>query len=151
MYLSTASSSFRGLDDVLKSGNVSNYPSVCAETTASFSVLSETILAVRRVLDAPPHRRRDLTRLVTRLQAGEKEKLNLTAALHLEQIRANSQKQMDEQQEKMGGEGPAVDTRIALLLEESVETLKEKIAATVEEINETLEELRFALMEEREK
>jgi len=127
---------------------VSLYPNVCAETTASFSVLSETIIAVRRILNDDPHNRKDLTKLLTRLQKAEKEKLNLTAALHLEKIRANSQKQLDEQQEK-AEDGP-VDTRIALLLEEGVAALEQKILTTVEEINEILEELRFALMEKRE-
>jgi len=132
----------------LKSGNLSHYPSVCAEATASFSVLSETINAVRRILDETHKDRSDLTKLIARLQKVEQEKLNLTAALHLEKIRAQSQQQLDDQQRQR--EDGAVDTRIASLLEQGVASLKQRIATTVEEINETLEELRYALMDESE-
>ena len=139
----------RGLNNVLKSGNVSLYPSVCAETTASFSVLSESIIAVRRILDDNArHNRIDLVQLLTRLQQSEKEKLNLTAALHLEKFRAQSQQQLEEQQEQT--EGQPLDTRVASLLQEGVRSLQHKIALSVEQINETLEELRFALVEEGE-
>ena len=145
---------FRGLDNVLKSGNVSHYPGVCAETTAAFSVLSETVIAVRRLLDdSSRHNRKDLVLLLTRLQQGEKEKLNLTAALHLEKIRAANQEQLDEQQAALAasGCGSAVDHRIASLLDEGVKSLLQKIALSVEEINDALAELQCALLEEREK
>ena len=137
----------------MKSGNVAHYPSICAETTAAFSVLSETVIAVRRFLDeSSRHNRKDLVQLLTRLQQGEKEKLNLTAALHLEKIRAANQKQLDEQQAALAasGCGPAVDHLIASLLDEGVKSLQQKIAMSVEEINETLAELQCALVEERE-
>ena len=133
----------------MTSGNVSLYPSVCAETTASFSVLSESIIAVRQILDDDAHHnRKDLVKLLTRLQQNEKQKLNLTAALHMEKIRAQSQQQLDEQQER--DENGPLDTRIASLLQEGVRSLQHKIALTVEQINGTLEELRFALVEEGE-
>lgn len=145
---------FRGLENVLKSGNVALYPSVCAETTAAFSVLSETVIAVRRLLDdSARHNRSDLVQLLTRLQQGEKEKLNLTAALHLEKIRAANQEQLDEQQALLAasGCGPAVDHRTASLLDEGIKSLQQKITLLVENINETLAELQCALVEEREK
>lgn len=119
---------------------MTNYPAVCAEVTASFSVLSETINAVRTTF-TEKHGRKDLTAMIAHLQKSEKEKLNLTAALHLESIRAQAQSQIDEQSME-------TDTRIASLLEQGVSSLKQSIAATVDEINEVLEELRFALMEE---
>ena len=127
---------------------MSLYPKICAEATASFSVLSETINAVRQILGEAPRNRKDLTVLLARLQKAEKEKLNLTAALHLEKIRAQSQEQIGQQkQEETEG---AVDKRIASLLQQGVASLQQKIAKTIEEINETLEELRYALMEENE-
>jgi DNA repair REX1-B len=129
-----------GLEEVLISGNLSRYPNVCAEATASFSVLSETINSARRILDEK-HSDNENCALIARLQKAEREKLNLTAALHLEKIRADTQRQLDEQQQEE-------DTRIALLLAQGVASLQQKIARTVEEINETLEELRCAWMEE---
>jgi hypothetical protein len=120
---------------------MTKYPAVCAEVTASFSVLSETIKAVQKTL-TDKHDRKDLNLLISRLQRGEKEKLNLTAALHLERIRKQNQQQLDEQ--SMG----TADLRILSLLQQGVSSLKQKIAAEVGEINEVLEELHFYFMEE---
>ena len=131
----------RGLDEVLATGNTANYPALCVEVTASFSVLSEMINAVQKVL-TEKHDRSDLTVLISRLQKGEKEKLNLTAALHLERIRAQSQRQLVEQSME------SADTRISSLLHQSVDSLKQKIADIVEDINEVLEELRLSLLED---
>jgi DNA repair REX1-B len=131
----------RGLGDIIQTGNMTNYPAICAEVTASFAVLSETINAVQKAL-ADRHDRKDLAALISRLQKGEKEKLSLTAALHLESIRAQTQRQLDEQIME------TADTRISSLLQQGVSSLQQLIAAAVEEINEVLEELRFALIEE---
>lgn len=131
----------RGLVNVLKTGNMSEYPEVCAAVTASFSVLSETINAVQKTL-SEQHGRKDLASLIARLQKGEKEKLNLTAALHLEQIRAQAQAHIDE-------ESMEDDKRISSLLAEGVLSLRQKISSTMEEINEALEELRFFFVEEQ--
>jgi DNA repair REX1-B len=119
---------------------------VCAEVTASFSVLSETISAARHVL-ADPHKRhgrQDVADVIVRLQNGEKEKLNLTAALHLERIRAQAQLRMDD---STNGTVPS-DTRILNLLQQGVDSLQQKIATTIEGINEALEELTMLLEEE---
>jgi hypothetical protein len=129
------------MNQVLESGNMTAYMTSCAHATAAFSVLSETIIAIRKTL-VETHKRRDLETLLTNLQKHEKEKLNLTAALHLERIR--------EQNENINigiVEGGA-DKRISNLLSQGVKSLREKVASCVEEINESLEEIRYALLEE---
>jgi DNA repair REX1-B len=130
----------RGLEGVLKTGNLSEYPVICAEVTASFSVVSETINAVQKFLKEK-HARTEVTAVIARLQAGEKEKLSLTAALHLEKIRAQAQACIDK-------ETLASDTRISSLLSEGISSLEQKILATIEGINETLEELTMTLEDE---
>jgi hypothetical protein len=122
---------------------MSNYPSICAKATASFSVLSDTINAIEGVL-VEGHNRRDLQKLLRQLQQHEKEKLNVTAALHLERIRERNQKlQVNNYNNNNGG-----DERVSRLLQEGVTAMKERIATCVEGINEVLEELRYALAEE---
>ena len=121
---------------------MSSYMSSCAHTTAAFAVLSETINAVRSVLVASfDQKGKLLEKQLTNLQYQEKEKLNLTAAYHLECIR--------ERNENIGSVDSA-DKRISKLLNEGVQSLKRKIDACIEEINETIEELRYALLEEEE-
>ena len=116
------------------------YISSCAHTTAAFAVLSETIRAIRTTL-AETHSRKDLGKLITKLQTNEKEKLNLTAAYHLERIR--------HQNENINSNSPdKVDHRISKLLSEGITSLQEKLDKIVEEINECLEEIRYALLEE---
>jgi cysteinyl-tRNA synthetase len=129
-----------GLEGVLRTGNLSEYPVICAEVTASFSVVSETINAVQKSLKKK-HERTDLSAVISRLQAGEKEKLSLTAALHLEKIRAQAQACIDK-------ETLASDTRISSLLSQGISSLQQKILATIDGINESLEELTMALDDE---
>lgn len=129
-----------GLEGVLRTGNLSEYPVICAEVTASFSVVSETINAVQKSLKEK-HERTDLSAVISRLQAGEKEKLSLTAALHLEKIRSQAQAFIDK-------ETLASDTRISSLLSQGISSLQQKILATIDGINESLEELTMALDDE---
>jgi hypothetical protein len=134
-----------GLEQVLQTGNMSHYPAVVAEATASFAVLSDTIRAVVVVLEGDDeqqhHRRPDLSKLIERLQQDEQEKLNLTAALHLEKIRESGSRMATT------SEG---DERITGLLQQGVRSLQVEVGSCIERINETLEELRFALQEEQE-
>lgn len=124
---------------VLTTGNISEYPNNCARATASFSVLSDTINTISSILGTT-HKRPDLVKLLTQLQKAEREKLNLTAALHLERIRErNMQVRVDEG-----------DERVAQLLQDGVATLRGKLATCIDSINETLEEIRYALAEENE-
>src|SRR5210317_2118976 len=84
----------RGLSTILASGNITTYPTLCAKVTASFSVLSDTINAVKSTL--VNMKRNDISNVITQLQKSESEKLNLTAALHLERLRLrNSELDVD--------------------------------------------------------
>jgi hypothetical protein len=130
--------SYSGLEDVLTTGNITNYPALCAEATASFSVLSETINAVQNVL-REKHQRKDLVDLIVQLQSKEQKKLNLTAALHLEKIR-----ERDHQDRSDGGGRD----QIAALLRQGVVSLQNQITSNVEEINEVLQELQCSLIDE---
>lgn len=125
----------RGLDTVISTGNITNYPAVCARATASFSVLSDTINTVRAIL-AEKHSRKDLAKLIGNLQQHEKEKLNATAALHLERIR-------EKDEVASGG-----DERIQRLLSDGVVSLRSKVTELIGEINEVLEEMRYEMAEE---
>lgn len=120
---------------MLQTGNVTSYPDTCSKVTASFSVLSETVKAIQVIL-AEERRRKDLSRVIAQLQSHEKEKLQLTAAHHLERIR---RKNMADAKS---------DPRIEKLLGEGVRGLHVKIGSCVEQINETIDELRCALLEE---
>lgn len=123
-----------GLDTVLQTGNMTEYPNICARATASFSVLSDTINSIASIL-SENRKRPDLAKLLTQLQKDEREKLNLTAALHLERIRErNAQVQGDE--------------RTAQLLHDGVASLTNKLANCIDAINETLEEIRYTLADE---
>jgi hypothetical protein len=120
---------------VLQTGNVTSYPDTCSKATASFSVLSETIKTIQEILQS--RKRTDLSKLIQQLQSYEKEKLQLTAAHHLERIRQQNQQQLE-------GE----DARIEKLLKDGVTSLQQNIATCIENINEVLDELRCALLEE---
>lgn len=89
--ISTYKSFDEGLQRVLTTGNITDYPSVCADATAAFSVLSDTINNISQIL-VENHKRKDLGKIIKDLQSNEKEKLNTTAALHLERIREKNEK-----------------------------------------------------------
>jgi hypothetical protein len=127
-----------GLEDVLTTGNMTNYPALCVEATASFSVLSETINAVQSVL-REKHQRKDLVDLIAQLQSKEHKKLNLTAALHLEKIRER------DHLDRAGGGGR---DQIATLLRQGAVSLQNQITSNVEEINEVLQELQCSLIDD---
>ena len=159
----------RGLEYVLDTGNVEYYPLVCADVTATFTVLSSTINAIRSdLLLRKLQSANEIVELINHLQRSEQTKLQLTAALHLERIRCQAQQQqtssisngqMKNDVDKIGrtNEVQPVDSniqnlteqqdRIASLLEDSIHTLQRKIALTIEEINDTLEELRCSTFE----
>jgi DNA repair REX1-B len=90
-----------GLQRVLQSnGNMTQYPTVVAEATASFAVLSDTIRSIRHVLlrdenattttTTSQNNKAAVAELLSRLQMAEQNKLHLTAALHLEKIRISA-------------------------------------------------------------
>ncbi|KAG7356725.1 DNA repair REX1-B [Nitzschia inconspicua] len=131
------------LQQVLKTGNLTAYPPACALATASFSMLSDTI---RAVVDEMASRTGSSTttnnnlkqygKWTEDLQALEKEKLQLTAALHLEKIRANNEKDK------------AVENSVLRMLREGIVDLEHKMQKCVSEINAILEDLQCALVDE---
>jgi len=88
----------------------------------------------------------EVVKWIETLQGLEKEKLNYTAALHLEKIRGRNEVVEREIASQNGGGtgGNDGNERIAQLLEESIVSLEGKVRGCVEEINEILEELRYA-------
>lgn len=127
----------RGLEEILRTGQVVEYPKVCAEATARFSVLSDTINVVLDTLRSQGFD--EWTKLISKLQKAEKTKLSLTAALHLEQMRAASHVRV----ELSLGEGVA-STGVSDLHQSDMRSLKQGIASLVTSINEVIEELRYA-------
>jgi hypothetical protein len=73
------------LEVLMTEGRIAEYSSLCAEMTARFSVISNTIIAVEGKLRKlqPSMTFADLIRKV---QASEKEKLTLVASSHMEKI-----------------------------------------------------------------
>lgn len=128
----------RGLSKILVSRDITNYPALCAKVTASFSVLSDTINAAKSAL-LEQHKRKDISMVVDQLQKHECDKLNFTAALHLERLRLNNSDL---------GVGNDADERAANLLKESIHTLEGNISRTVQSINESIDELRCISVDE---
>lgn len=129
-----------GLDEMLSRGTIDAYPALCAEATARFSVASDTVGTIRDLL-LTKHGRRDLWALIAGLQSGEREKLDATAAIHLERMRARDR-------ELGAGTGKDPGATIGRLLNESLVSLRAKMSTIIEKINESLEELRYARMDE---
>lgn len=123
-----------GLDLVLQTGSMSEYPAVCARATASFAVLSDTITTIQSIL-LSRSQSKNLAQLIVKLQSQEREKLNLTAALHLERIRFESS-------------ANEPDDSIRNLLQEGMQSLQAKMSVCVEQINEILEEIRMEVMDD---
>ena len=85
------------------------------------------------------HKRKDVYSVVEQLQKHESDKLNFTAALHLEKLRLNNSEL---------GVGSDADERAAKLLRESIQNLEGKISSAVLSINESLDELRCIAIDE---
>ena len=118
---------------------MSTYPAACAKATALFSVQSETINTIQRLFNGSIHNRKDLAMVIAGLQHHEREKLNLTAALHLEKIRSHNQRL----QTKHDNDEPIIQ-----LLQDGIATIQQRLATCVQGINDALEEIRFAIAEE---
>ena len=130
-----------GLASILSTGNIKSYPALCAKVTATFSVLSDAINAVKLSF-LKKHERNDVSDVIGQLQKHESEKLRLTAALHLEQLRLKNF--------ELGYCSDKTDERTIGLLKGSIHYLEKKIALSVESINETIEELRCIAADEEE-
>ena len=114
---------------------------MCAKVTATFSVLSDTINAVVASLK-DKHERNDISKVVSDLQKCEGEKLNLTAAIHLEKLRLKN--------EDLGLSFDGSKESSAELLKEGIQSLERKIASNIDSVNEILDELRCIAAEENE-
>jgi len=118
---------------------MTNYPVLCAKITASFSVLSDTINAVKSSMIN--HRKRnDIGQIITQLQRHESEKLNLTAAWHLERLRLNNSTSVVSSEK--------LDDKTVRLLRQGVASLEGEISRSAELINDTIDELRCIMAEE---
>ena len=127
-----------GLEKVLQSGNLTEYPHLTTSITASFAVISASIRDIMELLHGRGNK--EVAELIKQLQGMEKDKLNLTAALHLEKIRERNER-LDRNEED------GDDDRVLTLLRQGAKDLESKIGACVEQINDVLEELRYAAHE----
>lgn len=142
-----------GLEAILQSGNLSSYPSLTSGVTAAFAVISSSIKDIQRIFESKMNGGNDavvknISGCIQELQTLEKEKLSLTAALHLEKIRERNEflrlaTTNDQEQEQEESDSH----RILQLLRQGVTTLQQKIVDCVEKINDVLEELRYARLE----
>ena len=89
------------------------------------------------------------------LQESERQKLQLTAAYHLEQIRANNLKKSNAStnrgDDEEDGDEQGIDERELLLLQNGIADMRSKIGACISDINSIIEDLRCTLVEELEK
>ena len=139
------------LDKVLSTNNLTYYPTVATSITATFVVISNSIKVIQGLF-LTKHDRKDISEFIQRLQLHEKDKLHLTAALHLEKMRERND-EIDVQigsasaSESSSGSSGSGNERIASLLRESIISLQGKITEKIESINEIMEELRYVLAE----
>lgn len=117
----------KDLELVIKSKNMQRYVAVVANVTANFLTQSNLINSAKKCL-IEIHNLRDIAKNISALQLHEKEKLNLTAALHLERLRESENK----------GDR---------LLVEGIKSLRSKINRLIDQINEIIDELKYELME----
>ena len=120
----------------MESGKVNDYPAICTEITATFSVLSDSINNIRKIL-LDKLNQTSIANFISQLQDKERAKLNLTAALHLERIRIQQMETSDEAKD-----------RILELLLEGVASLRSQMRSNIEEINEIMDDLRCSLLDE---
>lgn len=121
-----------GLNTVLLSGNLTNYPSLCSSITATFAIISSSIRDILSILEKRNGslELKQACTAIKQLQLYEKEKLNLTAAWHLEKIR--------EKNESLDGG----DSKVHQLLKQGADDLEAKIGICIEHINEVLDDIR---------
>ena len=148
-----------GLDVVLKSGgNFTDYPKLATDVTAIFVVISNSILEIQTLLlkkkTTKTTSMKKISEFIKQLQMHEKEKLQLTAALHLEKMRecnehleksiSNSNNDsVDTGSSSSSSSSSSNNTKVAQLLQESISSLESKLVDCVENINDVLEELRY--------
>lgn len=149
------------LGRVLVSNRLTDYPPACAAATAAFAVLSNTVSAVRDELSdrandkkessMPTSTSSSIIKYIKDLQSSEREKLQLTAAYHLERIRANNLRQpnlSDNFGDKSDDDDDEADMRELSLFNKGIADLRSLIQNCVSDINDTMEDLRCALVEQ---
>ena len=161
-----------GLEDVLRTGNITYYPAICAEATASFAVLSDVINCIIEILvlvctvpddndnknddntttNSNNRKNIELHKLLQNLQKHECNKLNYTAAYHLERIRGSSSEQptTTNGDNNNNNNNNNTSTTERLLLQQGAQSLQIKITTCIENINEILDEIRSAIIDEDE-
>ncbi len=148
------------LEKVLLSNRLTDYPPACVAATAAFSVLSNTVSAIRDEVSERSDSGKDqliskstassVIKLIRDLQESERKKLQLTAAYHLEQIRANNLKQSSNANSDEEDDEGKIDTRELSLLNKGIASLNSQIETCRSNINEVIDELRCTLLEEME-
>lgn len=136
-----------GLDIILKTNNMTSYPIVCSNVTASFSVQSNTINIIKSILHAA-HNKKEYVKLITKLQSFEKSKLDYTTAYQLESIRLNHMKIDDDDDDNDDSTQDEQCRKVRDLLQDGVKDLKKKIVKCMEDINDVLEEIRYGILDE---
>ena len=152
------------LGKVLVSNRLTDYPPACVAATAAFSVLSDTVSAIREELSDRASKRNDplvaastsssVINCIRDLQESEREKLQLTAAYHLERIRANNLKGLDSSNvhgHNADEDEIDVDVRELSMLKKGIAELRSRIETSRSNINSIIEDLRCALVEQMEK
>ncbi len=143
------------LRKVLETNRLTDYPPACVAATAAFAVLSNTVSAVRDEVSDRAESGKDISTLssvastviksIGDLQGLERQKLQLTAAYHLEQIRLNNLKQPNDGTD--GDEDCEVDMSTLSLLIDGKAKLRSQIETCRSEINCIIDDLRCALVE----
>lgn len=149
-----------GLARVLRSRDFAAYNGVCAEATARFAALSNLVNAVEAELAGEggaagaAAATAGVAGLVRRVQAEEKEKLSLTAALHLERFRlatsscsggGGGASGSGEGLDGGGNAGGAAASSSESLLRDGVKMLEGRLGEVKGRINDILEELRYEM------
>lgn len=144
---------YSGLQQLLITYNITQYPRICAEATASFAVLSDTIKLIHKEF-ASRGQTNDIIDCIQKLQKYESQKLNITAAYHLECIREQSQQSQSQQSQQSQYDNNQLtnnNNSVLGLLQQSIKSLKEQIQQCVMNINEVIEEIQEILVEEKDK
>lgn len=95
-------------------------------------------------------KRNDISNVIIQLQKSESEKLNLTAALHLERLRLRNSELDVAVRGNDGDDEGDDDGRTIQLLKDGIKSLQSNISKVVELINEAMDELRCIDVEENE-
>ncbi|VEU42904.1 unnamed protein product [Pseudo-nitzschia multistriata] len=146
------------LGKVLLSNRLTDYPPACAAATAAFSVLSDTVAAVRDELSnrielllknndgktSPTSLAlSSIIESINSLQSLEREKLQITAAYHLEQIRANNLKES----KNLDDNDDTKDSHELSLLNKGISDMRSRNETCRSNINGIIEDLRCTLVE----